>query len=235
MAAAIPEAAAVAGESGAAAGGGGAAGGGLRGGRGMPRAGASYRPRHASPKRSGTGPQRASRPAASRGRRGQPEVASREGQPQVAPEDGKGKDRDGQGQGQGGGGKDRGKPVPPPGLYQRIVIAEFIATMLIIALSPFLVSRTATSDDPELEAQHAVARLSLSRPLVRMTAACLVFFLLALVANGREAGRVAAAGGGLVMLGALLNATDAWAALGQMFAGAQPKAAPAAGTGTVIA
>jgi len=112
------------------------------------------------------------------------------------------------------------------------VIAEFLATIAIIALSPFLVSRTDTSDSPEAEAKNTVAHLKLARPLVRMTAACLVFFLLALVANGREAGRVAAAGGALVMLGALLNATDAWTALGQMFTAAQ---VPVTAPGSVIA
>jgi hypothetical protein len=113
------------------------------------------------------------------------------------------------------------------------VIAEFIATMAIIALSPFLVSRTDASDEPGIEAKNTVAHLKLARPLVRMTAACLVFFLLALLANGREAGRVAAAGGGLVMLGALLNATDAWTALGQMFTAAQVK--PEVPSGPVLA
>jgi|SRR5579859_1294883 len=105
--------------------------------------------------------------------------------------------------------------------YHRIVIAEFLATVLIIAAVPFLVPRDSGSGTPGEEAAAAVGSLSLSRPLVRLTAACVVFFMLALLANGQRTGRAAAALGGLVTLGALLNATDALTALGQMFAGAQ--------------
>jgi hypothetical protein len=122
-----------------------------------------------------------------------------------------------------------------------------VFTVLIIAAAPFLVPRETGSDTPDKEAAAAVQSLSLSRPLVRLTAACVVFFLLALMANGARAGRTAAALGGVVTLGALLNATDTWKALGQMFAGAQHLTAgadssvgtdvaeAAAGTATAIA
>ncbi len=105
--------------------------------------------------------------------------------------------------------------------YHRIVIAEFVATVIIIAMAPFLIPRDKSSADPEEEAAAAVRNLKLSRPLVRLTAVCIVFFILALSANGQRSGRVAAAAGALVMLGAMLNATETWAALGQAFAGAQ--------------
>lgn len=114
------------------------------------------------------------------------------------------------------------------GAYHRIVIAEFLATVLIIAAAPILVPRDASSGTPAEEARAAVRSLSLSRPLTRLTAVCVIFFILALSANGQRTGRVAAAFGGLVMLGALLNATDTWTALGQMFSGAhKPQGKPA--------
>jgi hypothetical protein len=111
--------------------------------------------------------------------------------------------------------------------YHRIVIAEFLATVVIICAAPLLVPRSAGSGTPGEEAAAAVRTIALSRPLVRLTAACVVFFILALLAGGERTGRVAAALGGLVALGALLNATDALAALGQMFTGAQAGAAGA--------
>jgi hypothetical protein len=109
------------------------------------------------------------------------------------------------------------------GGYHRIVIAEFIATIIIIAMSPFLVPRTTGSADPETEAKAAVRDLALSAPLVRLTAACAVFFVLALLSTGARTGKIAAAFGGLVTLGALINATDMWTAVGQVFAGAQAR------------
>jgi hypothetical protein len=114
------------------------------------------------------------------------------------------------------------------GAWHRIVIAEFIATVAIIVAVPFLVPRDDTSAGPGEEAAAAVRSLSLSRPLVRLTAVCILFFLLALSANGARSGRVAAAGGALIMLGTFYNATEALTALGQMFRGAAaPKKKPA--------
>lgn len=65
--------------------------------------------------------------------------------------------------------------------------------------------------------------------LVRMTAASILFFALALMANGPRAGRIAAAFGGLVVVGTALNAAPVWTGLGRVFGGAA--AAPAAGEG----
>ena len=69
--------------------------------------------------------------------------------------------------------------------------------------------------------------------LVRMTAASILFFVLALMANGPRAGRIAAAFGGLVTVGTALNAGPVWTGLGRVFGGAAgpPPAAPAAGEG----
>jgi hypothetical protein len=64
--------------------------------------------------------------------------------------------------------------------------------------------------------------------LVRMTAASILFFVLALMANGPRAGRIAAAFGGLVTVGTALNAGPVWTGLARVFGGA---AAPAAGEG----
>jgi hypothetical protein len=215
---AVPEAAAAGGEGAAGA----TAGGGARPGGGKP-AGAPRNPL-ASRKPSAKRPARASR---SRSRGGQGRLAPREnagrqgGQGQLAPNQGSGDKRDSQDR---QGALERQARKHGPKLtrtaYQRIVIAEFIATLIIIAAAPILVPRDSKSDTPDAEAAKAVKSLSLSRPLLRMSAACILFFALALMANGERAGRVAAAGGGLVTLGAFLNATDTWTAIGQMFAGA---------------
>lgn len=124
-------------------------------------------------------------------------------------------------------GRDRsgGGLVPGHGSYHRIVIAEFIATVLIIGASPFLIPRTSKSATPADVAKAAAKGadpLSLSGPLIRLTAACVVFFVLALLSSGPKTGRIAAAFGLLVMLGTLINATDMWTALGQAFSGKVP-------------
>lgn len=113
--------------------------------------------------------------------------------------------------------------------YHRLVIAEFIATIIIIGASPFLVPRTSQSSDAESEAKAAVRAVTLGGPLIRLTAACIVFFVLALLSTGPKTGKIAAAFGALVMLGALINATDMWTALGQMFTGAAAKKQGAGG------
>lgn len=135
--------------------------------------------------------------------------------------------------------RDRDRPglFRDRGGYHRIVIAEFIATIIIIGMSPFLIPRTSASDDPETEAKAAVRDLALSAPLVRLTAACAVFFVLALLSTGQKTGRIAAAFGGLITLGTLINATDMWTAVGQVFAGAQArkKVTPDTGLGASTA
>jgi hypothetical protein len=123
-------------------------------------------------------------------------------------------------------------PAVPAKTYHRIVLAEFAVCIVLIAASPVLTPRTKASG-----ATVAVdATASLAGPLVRLTAVCVVFFVLALMATGPKAGKVAAAFGGLVVAGTALNATDMFTALGHAFTGtasasswAAPGAATAAG------
>jgi len=123
---------------------------------------------------------------------------------------------------------------PPPtvqlvpedtGRYRRIIIAEFAATVVIIGASPFLTPRKAGESPAE-----AAARFSLAAPLVRLSAACIVFFVLALMSHGAKTGRIAAAFGGLITLGALFNATTALDGLSLIFSSTPttppPPAAP---------
>lgn len=163
--------------------------------------GPRYRPRHAAPP-----PAQSARPA----RKTAPGPQAPGDQPagrKPAPDD-----------------KDRaGEVLSRSGAYHRVVIAEFVATIVIIGMSPFLVPRTDSSASPESEAKAAVRAMTLSAPLVRLTAACIVFFVLALLSTGRKTGKIAAAFGALVTLGALINATDMWTAVGQVFAGAQAR------------
>jgi hypothetical protein len=84
----------------------------------------------------------------------------------------------------------------------------------------------------EIPTAQAAAKASAGAGiLVRMTAASILFFALALMANGPRAGRIAAAFGGLVTLGTALNAAPVWTALGRVFGGAAAQPAPAAGEG----
>lgn len=117
----------------------------------------------------------------------------------------------------------------PPKTYHRIILAEFAACIVLVGAAPVLTPRTKASGDTVI----ADAAVSLAGPLVRLTAVCVLFFVLALMASGERAGKVAAAFGGLVTLGALLNATDMITALGKVFTG-QAATVPArkpAGTG----
>jgi hypothetical protein len=114
-----------------------------------------------------------------------------------------------------GGQRIAGKPPVPAKTWHRGVLAEFVATVLLIGIAPVLTPRPGASD---AQAAEGVA-VSLSGPLVRLTAACVVFFVLALMATGERPGKVAAAFGFLVMLGAGLNATDELAALARTFSG----------------
>jgi len=108
-----------------------------------------------------------------------------------------------------------------PGRYRRIIIAEFAATVVIIGASPFLAPRKGSETPAE-----AAARFTLAAPLVRLTAACIVFFALALMSHGQKTGRVAAAFGGLIMVGTLLNATTALDGLSMVFSSAPSSPPP---------
>ena len=107
--------------------------------------------------------------------------------------------------------------------YHRIVLAEFVIAVVLVGLSPVLTPRKGTKP----EAAAAGAAVTLAGPLVRLTAVCVVFFVLALMATGAKAGRVAAAFGALVVLGVLLNATDEIGLLAKALTGGQAPTAPA--------
>jgi hypothetical protein len=115
------------------------------------------------------------------------------------------------------GGNSIGGTVTKPGLpsktYHRIVLAEFAACIVIVGVSPVLTPRTTVKGGKTV----ADTTVSYAGPLVRLTAVCIVFFVLALMASGERTGKIAAAFGGLVLAGALLNATDMFAALGKAF------------------
>jgi hypothetical protein len=106
----------------------------------------------------------------------------------------------------------------PAKTYHRIILAEFVTCVVLISAVPVLSPRKASA---------AGDALSLAAPLVRLTAVCVVFFVLALMGAGQKSGRAAAAFGGLVTLGTLLNATDTVTALAAAFT-ARPAAAAAA-------
>jgi hypothetical protein len=108
------------------------------------------------------------------------------------------------------------------------VLAEYLAVMLILFATEILGPLGAGKTTPT--AERAAKASAGAGILVRMTAASILFFALALMANGPRAGRIAAAFGGLVVLGTALNAAPVWTGLGRVFGGAanQP---PAAGEG----
>jgi hypothetical protein len=80
--------------------------------------------------------------------------------------------------------------------WHRVVMAEFIAAIFVIVFAPIL-----TPDS----AQGGSKGFFRAADIVRMTAVCLVFFILALLANGQKLGKVAAAFGGLVLTGVIYN------------------------------
>jgi hypothetical protein len=92
--------------------------------------------------------------------------------------------------------------------YHRIVLAEFMVCVVLVGMSPVLTPRKSGT-----QADETAAAFSLAGPVVRLTAVSVVFFVLALMATGPRAGKVAAAFGALVVLGVLLNATDELAVL----------------------
>lgn len=115
----------------------------------------------------------------------------------------------------------------PRKTYHRIILAEFATCVVLVAFSPVLTPRAGTSGARAAEG----AAVSLAGPLVRLTAVCILFFALALMASGERAGKAAAAFGGLVTLGALLNATDMLTAVAKLFTGAAAASSTGAAAG----
>lgn len=124
----------------------------------------------------------------------------------------------------------------PSGGAHRLVLAEYLGVMLILFATEILGPIGAGKQAPS-PADAAKSASPGAGILVRMTAASILFFALALMANGPRAGRIAAAFGGLVVLGTALNAAPVWTGLGRVFGGAaaQPPAAGEGGGGPVTA
>lgn len=124
--------------------------------------------------------------------------------------------------GQGGkGGKKGGGALPgfkaPKGLTggstaHKLVVAEFILVVFLIGFTPLLSRKSK-------DGKH----LYVANDFVRLTAACLLFFILALLANGKQSAKFAAAFGGLVALGTLFNANTGFQALAKIFTNAGTK------------
>lgn len=95
--------------------------------------------------------------------------------------------------------------TPPPKAYQRFLLAEFLACVLMICSAMILVP--------------APRPVSYARQLVQLTAVCLVFFILALAGGGQKTGKVSAAFGGLVTLAVAWHLSEMWSALTQALGG----------------
>lgn len=109
--------------------------------------------------------------------------------------------------------------TPQPGKsYHRAVLAEFIICVILVLLGAILTPRVKNG---VLEFVHV---------LVQLSAVCFVFFVLALLGAGKSTGKVAAAFGGLITLGVLLNSSGAILEIGKIFKGPQPQVAKS-GTG----
>jgi hypothetical protein len=115
-------------------------------------------------------------------------------------------------------GPDRGRSLKIPkfsGLKggsgaHKLVIAEFILCVVLIGIAPILVRPPA----PDGSGREHVY---LANDFVRLSATCLLFFVLALMANQPRSAKFAAAFGGLVVLGAAFNANKAFIAVSSLF------------------
>lgn len=115
----------------------------------------------------------------------------------------------------------------PTRTYHRIILAEFIGCVVLVCAAPVLDPKTSGTG-----AQIAVdTSVSFAGPLVRLTAVCITFFVLALMGSGEKTGKIGAAFGGLVLAGAALTATNVWAAIPAAF-GAAKTAKPAGAKST---
>jgi hypothetical protein len=112
--------------------------------------------------------------------------------------------------GQGGGRSRSLASRLPDKTYHRIILAEFLACVILIGAAPVLgTAGSKNTSKPQTPSYAGV--------MARLTAVCVVFFVLALMGAGQKTGKVAAAFGALVLLGTALNATDEFAALAQLF------------------
>jgi hypothetical protein len=91
--------------------------------------------------------------------------------------------------------------------YHRWVLAEFIGALVLAVLGGVLSPRKRADGTPTWV--HLI---------VQLTAICGVFFVLALLSAGARLGKIAAAFGGLVLLGVLFNSADAVRKMAAVFA-----------------
>lgn len=84
------------------------------------------------------------------------------------------------------------------GDYTKVIAAEYAFAVVLLGAAP-LVPNPAKSD-------HGAVRVV--EPLARFTALWIVFLVLSLLSSGRSTGRIAAAFGGLVLLGVAYSARN---------------------------
>lgn len=116
----------------------------------------------------------------------------------------------------------------PSGRWHTIILAEYLAVMLTLFATEIL--GKPGKGDAEQQDVTAATR-TYSGIAVRMTAASALFFVLALMSSGERAGKAAAALGGLVTLGAVINATPVWAQAADVFKGSTAKRETGVGSG----
>jgi len=106
--------------------------------------------------------------------------------------------------------------------------------VILIALVPVLTPAGASRQEITGDLSQGLSGVtnphSLARPLVRLTAASVLFLILGLMSTGAKAGKVAAAFGGLVVAGVLFNATNEISTLAAYFGSKTQAAATEANT-----
>lgn len=100
--------------------------------------------------------------------------------------------------------------------YHRVVMAEYIGCMVLIATAP-LVGSPKDQQGNDLDTNVALFGAD---ALIRMTAVSVVFLILALMANHEKPGKFASAFGGLILVGLLVNTSPSfWEKIGSFFTG----------------
>lgn len=104
----------------------------------------------------------------------------------------------------------RGRLVPGSRNYQPVILAEFLAAVLIVAFAP-LATGGGTSVEPP-ESHKVKGQETASRPspyhvndMVQLVSVAAVYFVLALLSSGPRSGRIAAWFGGLVLAGLIFR------------------------------
>jgi hypothetical protein len=116
--------------------------------------------------------------------------------------------------------------LPGSHSYQPVILAEFVVAVVVVSVSPL-----AKGGTPEAQAKGSPSPYSVNT-LKQLVAIGGVYFVLALLASSRRAGRYAAWFGGLVLVGLGLAeylSGDLQAVFGVFGPGSSPAAAAAAG------